>query len=244
MVAGRLCNACRKQIWRVRNGETENYRGDWGKWTVSGEFQVPFTQFPPMRDGANAKTVHDAIKGQPVSSLMITDQKEWDVELLNDIFEDRDVNLILSIPIGRVEFDSWYWNKEKLGTYTVKSAYAVLQGLECVMSSKKQLCTFWYHAHLQVYAGLLQYKREEVERIVMIMWSLWKNRNNIVWNQKSMEASEVISSANICLNQWKNAQDKSFDNFLGFMTQADGKERWEPPQLGEVKINTDVDAAL
>lgn len=49
------------------------------------------------------------------------------------------------------------------------------------------------------------------------------NRNDIVWNQISVEPLELVQSAEIVLNQWRNAQDKSFDNYLGFMTQADGK---------------------
>lgn len=57
-----------------------------------------------------------------------------------------------------------------------------------------------------------------------------------------MESSEVlvVVSANLCFNQWKSAQDKTFDSYLGFMTQADGNEHWELPTEGKVKINTDA----
>ncbi|XP_074378327.1 uncharacterized protein LOC141719860 [Apium graveolens] len=74
----------------------------------------------------------------------------------------------------------------------------------------------------------------------MVIWALWKNRNDIIWNQKGMESSEVLVSAHLCFNQWKSAQDKTFDNYLGFMTQADGKEHLELPTEGKVKINTDA----
>lgn len=43
------------------------------------------------------------------------------------MFNDRDANLILSIPLGDEIEDNWYWRHEKMGTYSVKSAYAVLQ---------------------------------------------------------------------------------------------------------------------
>lgn len=54
-------------------------------------------------------------------------ENSWDVELVADIFEHRDVNIILSILIDREVNDSWYWRKEKLGNYSVKSAYLILE---------------------------------------------------------------------------------------------------------------------
>lgn len=47
-------------------------------------------------------------------------------------------------------------------------------------------------------------------------------------------------SAKLLLNQWKNAQDKSFDNSLGFMTEEDVKEYWEHPRESMVKVSIDV----
>ncbi|KAL8091728.1 hypothetical protein AgCh_034114 [Apium graveolens] len=74
----------------------------------------------------------------------------------------------------------------------------------------------------------------------MICWEIWKNRNGIVWNQKGEEFDRVVVSAKLTLSQWWSAQDKSFDNFLGFMTQADGKEHWKCPEIGRLKVNTDA----
>ncbi|KAL8118816.1 hypothetical protein AgCh_016347 [Apium graveolens] len=64
--------------------------------------------------------------------------------------------------------------------------------------------------------------------------------NEVVWNQKGIESSSVVVSASLYFNQGKSAQDKSFDNYLGFMTLADGKEHWECPNKGTVKINTNA----
>lgn len=62
-----------------------------------------------------------------MSSLMITGQSEWDMEVLGDIFDEREANIIAPIPINSNSSDSWYWSKEKMGMYTVKSAYASIQ---------------------------------------------------------------------------------------------------------------------
>lgn len=68
-----------------------------------------------------------ALEGITISSLFVTDEDRWDADILNDLFEDREVNLILSIPINRSDSDVWYWRKERLGNYSVKTAYTMIQ---------------------------------------------------------------------------------------------------------------------
>lgn len=87
-------------------------------------------------------TVHDAIKGQKVSCLMSMTDDSWDVDVVRDIFNDRDANLILSIPLRRTEDDVWFWRKERLGHYTVKSAYAVVKESADVNTSSS-ITSFW-----------------------------------------------------------------------------------------------------
>ena len=81
---------------------------------------------------------------------------------------------------------------------------------------------------------------KNVQIACMLCWEMWKNRNAVVWQQKGEEFDRVVVSAKLTFNHWWSAQDKSFDNFLGFMTQADGKERWERPVEGALKVNTDA----
>lgn len=38
-----------------------------------------------------------------------------------------------------------------------------------------------------------------------------------------MEPLDGVKSQEFSLNQWRIAQDKSFDNYLGFMTQSHGE---------------------
>lgn len=70
---------------------------------------------------------HMALIGRKVGALLIPGQNEWDIDLIENIFTERDSRLILSIPLNHTDTDSWFWNKEKLGHYTVRSVYSVIQ---------------------------------------------------------------------------------------------------------------------
>lgn len=88
-------------------------------------------------------TVHDAITDQKVSCLMSMSNDSWDIDLVRDIFDDRDANLILSIPVSRADDDVWFWRKDKLGHYTVKSAYGVAK--EVVSGNTAcNISNFWH----------------------------------------------------------------------------------------------------
>lgn len=58
----------------------------------------------------------------------------------------------------------------------------------------------------------------------MLCWSIWRGWNELVWRQKGLEVSDVVVSARMVLSQWKKAQDRTFDNFMGFLTDEDGRE--------------------
>lgn len=60
----------------------------------------------------------EAFLNQKVFSLMITGERQWDIELINDMFNERDANLILSIPLGEEIEDNWYWRHEKMGVFS------------------------------------------------------------------------------------------------------------------------------
>lgn len=73
---------------------------------------------------SRSEALHNAI----VSNLMDLSTNQWDQDIIKDVFEERDANLILSIPISSDEADTWYWNFEKMGGYSVKSAYRYMLG--------------------------------------------------------------------------------------------------------------------
>lgn len=76
-------------------------------------------------------STHPALVDQHVSSLMRIGVKEWDMEVIRDLFDDRDQLLICGIPLSpRHEEDTHFWSKERSGFYSVKSAFNLLQELK------------------------------------------------------------------------------------------------------------------
>lgn len=89
--------------------------------------------------------------------------------------------------------------------------------------------------------GMMDSQNKEVGRmVVMLCWSLWRARNEVVWKKHGMDVTDVVLIAKSTLDKWINAQDKSFDTFLGFMTLEDGVGRWKTPNVNMIKINMDT----
>lgn len=79
------------------------------------------------REDRYIHTTHKAVQNKIVISLMAPGVREWDHGLINEAFNERDASLILSIPLNNSDVDKWFWSNEKLGLYTVKSAYGLLR---------------------------------------------------------------------------------------------------------------------
>lgn len=74
---------------------------------------------------------HPALQNQLVCSLMKTGPREWDSEVIMDMFNERDQLLILGTPLSHLqEDDNRYWYKDDTGVYTVKSAFKLVQDLK------------------------------------------------------------------------------------------------------------------
>nr|GMC89071.1 putative late blight resistance protein homolog R1B-16 [Ipomoea batatas] len=71
--------------------------------------------------------LHGTIYEAHVSSLFNPHGTGWDEECVHGIFNERDANIILNIPVCmRKPSDAWVWYKEAKGDYTVKSGYRML----------------------------------------------------------------------------------------------------------------------
>lgn len=68
------------------------------------------------------------LENQRVASLFCEHSKEWDFEIINDVFYVRDQHLIASTTIEQeLEDDVLNWKLENSCQYLVKSTYKLLQ---------------------------------------------------------------------------------------------------------------------
>lgn len=77
---------------------------------------------------------------------------------------------------------------------------------------------------------------DNLTQIPMLCWAIWKSRNDLIWNQRGLDVSEVVSLARIMFEQWKNAQDKTFDLSLSHTLSSGGSARWLPLILCSWKL--------
>ncbi|XP_060973984.1 uncharacterized protein LOC115694947 [Cannabis sativa] len=74
---------------------------------------------------------------------METDTLAWDVDLVHDMFNERDANLILSISLSSSRLcDVLYWSWESSGHFSVKSVYKFLQ-LSKELGAQDDNSVFW-----------------------------------------------------------------------------------------------------
>ncbi|KAM6543560.1 hypothetical protein CsatB_008007 [Cannabis sativa] len=86
------------------------------------------TPWLPSDTSPRVESDHPSLHSCKVYQLMKTDVKEWDSEVLYDLFNSREAQIILQIPLNSNSIeDVWYWSKEPTGFYSVKSAYKHLQ---------------------------------------------------------------------------------------------------------------------
>ncbi|XP_063942429.1 uncharacterized protein LOC135150218 [Daucus carota subsp. sativus] len=111
--------------------------------------------------------------------------------------------------IKRVPVDSWCPTCNAFPETTVHSLLTCSFALQCwnLTDFSTTLDTFGsFQEWLQ--AIFDQKRKSDVEIIAMISWMLWKNRNDVVWKQKCMDVSSIVTAALSVLNQWKFVQDR------------------------------------
>ncbi|KAL8125340.1 hypothetical protein AgCh_012870 [Apium graveolens] len=188
--------------WRVGSGETILIRDQ--PWLL-------------LEDNPYITINHQALENKTVASLLRTDMKKWDVDIVKDIFNDRDQRCILIIPlVADNNADTMYWRHEITGIYSVKSAYK----------------------HLQMQKGV--WSVEDKDSLWSLLWQIKAPPKalNLVWRAL---ANCLPTLVNYNINR-KAAQDWLYYVPLQPNIEGDGASTWIKPHTNTVKVS--VDAAI
>ncbi|KAM6553695.1 hypothetical protein CsatB_014457 [Cannabis sativa] len=195
------------------------------RWCIGLGNNIPILQSPWLPDDVNPFVIsdHPALSTATASNILTPDGSQWDVEILDDLFVDRDKHLIMSIPLSDNNLeDHFVWSKETSGFYSVKSAYNLLQRLK----------GGWHESNDNNFWSKL--------------WSLKlpPKIKNLMWRAagKTTRVDDIVGFAKHYLNQWNNAQNSVLGTSYSDDQIYDGAEHWSPPLANSIKVN--VDAAL
>ncbi|XP_024196019.1 uncharacterized protein LOC112199205 [Rosa chinensis] len=76
--------------------------------------------------------------------------------------------------------------------------------------------------------------REKWEKLLMLIWALWKNRNSKLWNNTFTSAHEIVVTTCTWYEQFLQAQKTQLHEKV-----AKPGKHWTPPSSNQLKINVD-----
>ncbi|XP_057434426.1 uncharacterized protein LOC130727336 [Lotus japonicus] len=88
---------------------------------------------------------------------------------------------------------------------------------------------------------LLGENTDLVQQIVMLIWAIWKRRNDLTFKDKGVEITDLISMANTFLADWltvANTGQQGHGNHQD-SRPCDREEGWKRPEDGMLKMNVD-----
>ena len=72
----------------------------------------------------------------------------------------------------------------------------------------------------------------------MVSWSLWNNRNDVVWKGRSRQAAKIIKHAKELLREWQHAKDGQSRQIQRRIRSNEAT--WLRPEIGWLKCNIDA----
>ncbi|KAF4373524.1 hypothetical protein F8388_025218 [Cannabis sativa] len=183
---------------------------------------------------------------------METDTLAWEVDLVHDMFNERDANLILSISLSSSRLcDVWHWSWESSGLFSVKSVYKFLQ-LSKELGAQDDNSR---HVPIDTICPVCKVTDETIYHCLVdcsfakACWQQLAAGVNLTvvgsfanWFATVLQQADGEKRRLIAMIYWTRAQDSTFNPTVAFLTDVDGAETWAKPAENTLKIN--VDAAI
>ncbi|GAU45740.1 hypothetical protein TSUD_77650 [Trifolium subterraneum] len=108
--------------------------------------------------------------------------------------------------------------------------------VECTLNCP--VCDEEIEDELHIFFSVHNESSDTVGRVAMLLWCIWKNRNDKLWNDNVHMPRQIGRHAFDAWNDWYSVHKLQSNNMSG-TTEAD-VVRWEKPALDWVKCNVDV----
>ncbi|KAK2418379.1 hypothetical protein QL285_040582 [Trifolium repens] len=189
-----------------------------------------------------------------VSDIMEHNPKEWNTDIVLSLFDQPTADRILATPLySSVTDDKRIWHGESNGDYSVKSAYRIC--VENLDTSHLRVNGDWNllwsikappkvvssatisdnDVKTVIFHILQQLSKNDAALFACILWSIWKQRNNQIWNNVTDAQSFVFSRAVSMLQDWRAVRDAAVSS--GSTTQAEVQRSWRKPMAGRILVD-------
>ncbi|WJX78361.1 hypothetical protein P8452_61592 [Trifolium repens] len=165
-----------------------------------------------------------------VQHLLLPNVKRWDENKLRSLFSLEVVNEILALLVlDLVREDKLIWCEENDGVYSVRTGYRILMKENNKGYGLRQI-EGWSSAVLIL------------SKAAVLMWFIWQNRNNKVWNDSNLSAQQVGVQALTYWHQWAtiNGLLQEHQQPAPHTTAVNNFVQWNPPPFGFLKCNVDA----
>ncbi|XP_058741819.1 uncharacterized protein LOC131614217 [Vicia villosa] len=200
-----------------------------------------------------------------VNNLMLPNMKQWDVQVIQNLFDPVVAMDIFKVPlVEEVVKDTIIWKEEQNGIYSVRSGYRLWRISQANRWSKRvdrnwsnlwniiapprakhllwRICRGCLTSRsrliqhfVQCPAHCLREDRRDVGRFAVLVDEIWKNRNNIVWNDTREEARKIGLQAYFNWHDWFLARRNEER-----VQEPPSPTVWTPPDEGKFKCNADA----
>ncbi|XP_074374166.1 uncharacterized protein LOC141714552 [Apium graveolens] len=174
--------------------EAKNVISSGSCWRIGNGNNVSILQQPWLQNVENPYIVTNspAISQQKVASLFRTDAKQWDIEIIQDVFEERDQQSILNTMIEQgLEKDVLCWKHEHSGQYSVKSAYRLIQSQK-VVGNEEDNSTFWRWINMEEDRDFVKWLDRVLAKLMNPMLAETMAIKEVLTREKQIEWREVI----------------------------------------------------
>ncbi|KAL8092159.1 hypothetical protein AgCh_034453, partial [Apium graveolens] len=245
-----------KQLWRLITNPTglvaRLYKA---KWRVGDGQHIQILGQPWLVTEVNPFITSNIqpLQNQVVASLIKVGAKEWDLEVVADVLNERDQNCVLAVPISNSnQEDSLYWSPESSGIYSVKSAYKLLQlqrNSEHTVDNGKMWKTLWNIRALPkgfkskrlaasspgYHSCLTRSLEANMEKLSLYVGPCGAQGTTWSGINKTTKINRTVAAAKQYLAQWKTTQGRFFTTPLQPHYERDGATIWVKPQPNKVK---------